>query len=58
MLRGTLTSIFGAAVEKPLKADLVAEAIVEAIAQEDTEGVVGTKEIEALAAKAWRKTML
>ncbi|ERF74961.1 hypothetical protein EPUS_05169 [Endocarpon pusillum Z07020] len=54
---GSLTSIFGAAVEKPLKADLVAEAVVEAIADEDTKGVVGTKDIEALAAKAWRKTM-
>ena len=55
---GSLTSIFGAAVEKPLKADLVAEAVVEAIAEESTMGVQGTKEIEALAAKAWRKTML
>jgi hypothetical protein len=58
MIGGRLTSLFGAAVEKPLKADLVAEAVVEAIAEEDTKGVVGTKEIEALAAKAWRKTML
>ena len=58
MFGGSLTSIFGAAVEKPLKADLVAEAVVEAIAEEDTKGVVGTKEIEALATKAWRKTML
>lgn len=55
---GSLTSVFGAAVEKPLKADLVADAVVEAIAQEDTRGVVDTKGIEALAAKAWRKTML
>ena len=51
-------SLFGAAVEKPLRADLVAEAVVEAIADEDTRGVVGTKEIEVLAARAWRKTML
>lgn len=58
LLAGNLTSIFGAAVEKPLKADLVAEAVVEAIADEDTKGVVGTREIEALAAKAWRKSML
>lgn len=58
LLGGSLTSIFGAAVEKPLKADLVAEAVIEAIAEEDTKGVVGTKEIEALASKAWRKTML
>ena len=50
--------MFGAAVEKPLKADLVAEAVVEAIADDSTNGVVDTKTIEALAAKAWRKTML
>jgi uncharacterized protein YbjT (DUF2867 family) len=58
ILGGRLTSLFGAAVEKPLQVGLVAEAVVEAIAEEDTRGVVGTKEIEMLAAKAWRKTML
>jgi hypothetical protein len=58
LLGGSLTGILGAAVEKPLKADLVAEAVVEAIADEGTKGVVDTKAIEALAAKAWRKTML
>jgi hypothetical protein len=58
MVGGSLTRLFGAAVEKPLKADLVADAVVEAIAEEDTKGVLGTKEIEMLAAKAWRKTML
>jgi hypothetical protein len=58
MAGGSLTKLFGAAVEKPLRADLVADAVVEAIAEEDTKGVLSTKEIEALAAKAWRKTML
>ena len=58
MVGGSLTKLFGAVVEKPLRADLVADAVVEAIAEEDTKGVLGTKEIEALAAKAWRKTML
>ena len=53
-----LTGLFGAAVEKPLKADLVADAVVEAIAEESTKGIVDTKAIEALAAKAWRRTML
>ena len=53
-----MTSIFGAAVEKPLKADLVADAVVEAIAEEDTKGIVDTKAIETLATKAWRRTML
>jgi hypothetical protein len=58
MVGGSLTKFLGAAVEKPLRADLVADAVVEAIAEEDTKGVLSTKEIEALAAKAWRKTML
>ena len=58
LVGGALTSLFGAVVEKPLKADLVADAIVEAIADERTSGVLGTKEIEELASKAWRKTML
>lgn len=58
LLGGRLSSVFGAAVEKPLKVDLVAEAVVEAIADEDTKGIVDVKAIEALAAKAWRKTML
>ena len=58
LVGGSLTSIFGAAVEKPLKADLVADAVVEAIADEGTRGVVGTQEIEALAARAWRRSML
>ena len=58
LLGGSLTSIFGAAVEKPLKADLVADAVIEAIADDSTSGVVGTATIESLAAKAWRRTML
>ena len=58
LVGGSLTSVFGAAVEKPLKVDLVAEAVVEAIAQEDAKGIVDTRGIEALAAKAWRRTML
>lgn len=57
-LGGRLTWLAGAAVEKPLKADLVAEAVVEAIAEDGTKGVVGTGEIEALANKAWRRGML
>ena len=55
---GRLSYLFGAAVEKPLKADIVAEAVVEAIAQDSCRGVVDTKQIEDLANKAWRKTML
>lgn len=58
VFRGGLTRYFGASVEKPLKADVVAEAVVEGIAEEDVRGVQQTKEIEALAAKAWRRGML
>lgn len=58
LFRGGLTRFLGASVEKPLKADLVAEAVVEGIAVEDVRGVQQTREIEALAAKAWRRGML
>ncbi|ETI28432.1 hypothetical protein G647_00881 [Cladophialophora carrionii CBS 160.54] len=58
LVGGGLTSLFGAAVEKPLKADLVADAVVEAIADDETKGVIDTNMIEALAARAWRRTML
>lgn len=58
LFRGGLTRFFGASVEKPLKADLVAEAVVEGIAEEDVSGVQQTRDIEALAAKAWRRGML
>jgi hypothetical protein len=49
--------IMGAAGEKPLKADLVAEAVVEALSDEQCRGPVETKEIEQLAEKGWRKGM-
>ena len=55
---GRLTWLAGAAVEKPLKADLVAEAVVEAIGDDSIKGVVSTSEIESLANKAWRRGML
>lgn len=58
LFRGGLTRFLGASVEKPLKADLVAEAVVEGIAEETVRGVQQTREIEALAAKAWRRGML
>ena len=55
---GRLTALAGAAVEKPLKADLVAEAVVEAIGDDSVKGVIITERIEELANKAWRRTML
>ena len=58
VLGGRLTPLAGAAVEKPLKADVVAEAVVEAVGDEGVHGVVGTEMIERLATKAWRRGML
>ncbi|KAL8687147.1 MAG: hypothetical protein Q9218_006602, partial [Villophora microphyllina] len=58
LVGGMLTPLAGAAVEKPLKADLVAEAVVEAIADEGVKGVVATQRIEDLANVAWRRGML
>ena len=58
LLGGSLSGVFGAAVEKPLQVDRVAEAIVEAIEDEQIKGVVDTGLIERLAEKGWRKSML
>jgi len=55
---GNKLGFLGAMAEKPLKVDIVSEAVVEALEDESTKGAVGTKQIEALATKAWRKTML
>ena len=53
-----LTPFLGAAVEKPLKADAVADAVIEAIEDTTRKGPIQTEEIEELATKAWRKGML
>ncbi|EED15015.1 hypothetical protein TSTA_044810 [Talaromyces stipitatus ATCC 10500] len=58
LLGGRLKTLAGAMVEKPLKADVVAQAVVESIADESVKGVVGTNKIETLATKNWRKSML
>lgn len=55
---GVLSGFLGAGGVKPLKVDVVAEALVEALDDEAVKGVMEVKEIEALAEKAWRKTML
>jgi hypothetical protein len=55
---GVFGGIMGSAGAKPLKADVVAEAVVEALSDEDVRGPVEVKEIEELAQKAWRKGML
>lgn len=55
---GRLTWLFGAGGIKPLKADLVGEAIVEALEDEDVKGPVEVPEIERLGTRAWRRNMV
>lgn len=55
---GIFGGVMGAAGVKPLKADVVAEAVVEALDEENVKGPVETAEIEQLAQKGWRKGML
>ncbi|KAF2703812.1 NAD(P)-binding protein [Pleomassaria siparia CBS 279.74] len=54
---GRLTWLMGAGGVKPLKADLVGEAVVEALEDEEVRGVVEVPQIETLATRAWRKNM-
>ena len=55
---GNLTWLMGAGGAKPLKADLVAQAVVEGLEDEGVNGPVEVKEIEELANRAWRRGML
>ncbi|KAK3114632.1 hypothetical protein LTR53_006882 [Teratosphaeriaceae sp. CCFEE 6253] len=55
---GNLTWLMGAGGAKPLKADLVAEAVVEGLADETVKGPIEVREIEELANRAWRRGML
>ncbi|KAK3692518.1 hypothetical protein B0T22DRAFT_15802 [Podospora appendiculata] len=55
---GVIGRIMGtAAVAKPLKADLVAEAVVEALEDGNVSGPVEPAQLEELASKSWRKSM-
>ncbi|KZF21737.1 NAD(P)-binding protein [Xylona heveae TC161] len=58
LVGGHLTWLMGAGGVKPLKADLVADAAVEAIGDNTVRGPVEVPKIEELAHKAWRRTML
>lgn len=58
LVGGRLQGLMGAGGVKPLKADLVAEAVVEALGDDETSGPVEISGIEALANKAWRRGML
>ncbi|KAK3942969.1 hypothetical protein QBC46DRAFT_378604 [Diplogelasinospora grovesii] len=55
---GVMSGLLGAGGVKPLKADLVAEAIVEGLDDETVKGPVEVPQMEELASRAWRKTML
>lgn len=55
---GNRLQFLGSMVDKPLQVDIVGEAVVEAMEDESTRGAVGTKQIETLATKAWRKSMV
>lgn len=56
--RGILGGFMGAAGVKPLKVDVVGEAVVEALGDPEVKGPVEVREIEELANRAWRKNML
>lgn len=58
MTGGRLTWLMGAGGTKPLKADLVGEAVVEVLEDETVRGPVETPQIEDLANRAWRRGML
>lgn len=58
LTRGVLGGFLGAAGAKPLRADAVARAAVEALEDGATRGPVEVPELEDLAEKAWRKEML
>lgn len=55
---GMFNGFLGAAGTKPLKVETVAEAVVQALDDENVRGPIEVPEIEELANKAWRKNML
>ncbi|KAK3295886.1 uncharacterized protein B0H64DRAFT_158134 [Chaetomium fimeti] len=55
---GRVGGFLGSMVMKPLKVDVVADAVVEALADESVKGPVEVPQLEQLAEQAWRKTML
>ncbi|KAI5868047.1 hypothetical protein GGS23DRAFT_591847 [Durotheca rogersii] len=56
--RGVFGGFMGAAGIKPLKVDIVAEAVVEGLGDDAVSGPLEPPEIEELANKYWRKSML
>lgn len=53
-----LKTFMGAAGDKPVKVEMVAEAVIEALSDEQVTGPVETEQMEELASKGWRRTML
>lgn len=58
LVGGRLQWLMGAGGVKPLKADAVAAAVVEGLADEQVRGVVDVPDIERLANLQWRRGML
>lgn len=58
LTRNTFGGVMGAAGVRPLPADTVAEAVVEALQDAEVRGPVEVPEIEELANKSWRKNLL
>ncbi|KAK4169477.1 isoflavone reductase IRL [Cladorrhinum sp. PSN259] len=58
VLGGVLGGIMGAAAIKPLKADVVADAVVEGLADEKVRGAVEVGGLEELATRGWRREMV
>lgn len=58
LVGGRLTPLMGAGGTKPLKADVVADAIVEGLWDQGVKGPVEVSKIEELANRAWRRGML
>ncbi|KAK3322157.1 NAD dependent epimerase/dehydratase [Apodospora peruviana] len=57
-LPGAVAEFMGSAVVKPLQADVVAEAVVEALAEDEVSGPVEVPQLEELAGRGWRKGMV
>ncbi|KAM7221422.1 NAD dependent epimerase/ dehydratase [Rhypophila decipiens] len=57
-LPGFVKDFMGSAAVKPLPADTVAEAVVEGLSEASVRGPVEVEQLEELANKGWRKSML
>lgn len=55
---GLLSGLLGSAGTKPLKADDVADAVIEALSDDTVHGAVEVSQLVQLADRAWRKSML